>query len=162
MKPDMLKHLRVISLSEINDNTYHAWYKSICRWYSREFHTPLSDVMEMSDENVIQTYYDDAFWALKHGDTAQQEVFLETIDGVINEESPQVKTIHDQANEEDDEWYEKELAEIDKKFQAAEKTKKSKKSKQISSESIKPNLPNDAQNIFVEANDQYVSDDEES
>jgi hypothetical protein len=125
ISPNVLRALRVIALNEADEKLFPAWYKSLCRWYSREFHTPLVQVEDMSEDYVIRTWYEDIFWRLNSGTKEQKEKFDEIVFEVLAEESQQVKSDVEQMQEEDDAWYEAELAAYDKqlKEQAAEKAK---------------------------------------
>ena len=124
ISPGVLRALRVIALNEADEKLFPAWYKSLCRWYSREFHTPLVQVEDLSEDYVIRTWYEDIFWRLASGSKEQKEKFEEIIFEVLSEESPEVKSDVEQMQEEDDAWYAAELAAYDEqlKEQAAEKS----------------------------------------
>lgn len=36
-----------------------ARYRSICRWYSKTFHTPLQDVYDLPPEEVLEAHYEE-------------------------------------------------------------------------------------------------------
>lgn len=38
-----------------------AWFRGICRWYSKEFSTSLLDVYDLPTEHVLQEYYESRF-----------------------------------------------------------------------------------------------------
>jgi hypothetical protein len=160
IKPEMLKHLRVIALVEASEQGYEAWYANLCRWYSREFNTPLPEVENMADEKVIKTYYDDTFWRLSTGGEKQVEAFDEIVDSTLIESHPETQSFEEQVEEEDDDWYTQELAKYDEKIQTPVTTKKKLEPDQNGILIDKPNLESEAQNIFVEADDPPVDDDE--
>jgi len=58
---EILKAIRAIALAKAQSPDYEFSYRKICRWYSREFSTPLSTVLEMSEEDVLQTYFEDTY-----------------------------------------------------------------------------------------------------
>ena len=116
IKPDTLKALRVIALRHADEKTYDAWYKSIARWYSREFHTPLMAVMDMADEDLFRVYFEDSFWKLKTGDEKAVEKFEELVHDVLAEDHHESQLEMDEIDEEDDDWYEQELAALDEQL----------------------------------------------
>lgn len=162
MTPDVLKALRVIALAEADERTFDAWYKSLCRWYSREFSTSLPQVLEFPMEVVFTTYFEDVFWKLANGDEKQREALQDLITGLLSEEHEEFKDMATQEQEEDDEWYQEELARIEKEL-------KSKKSNKINTSQggmdsdiglDNPNLSKEDQNGYIEINDEIVPDDE--
>lgn len=104
---ELLRAIRLIALEEISEGTYDAFYRKTCRWYSRNFYTPLSQVMEMADEELFRVYFEDSIQNVK---SMGEEKFLEYIKDVIDEEarnnSPEEAA---QEDADDDEWYEEEL-----------------------------------------------------
>jgi hypothetical protein len=42
--------------------------RSIRRWYSREFHTPLVDVADIPDEDVLQAFFEDKYDSMEEAD----------------------------------------------------------------------------------------------
>jgi len=58
---EILKALRAIALAKAQKPDYEYSYRKICRWYSREFSTPLQAVYEMSEETVLMTYFEDVY-----------------------------------------------------------------------------------------------------
>jgi len=163
ISPNVLKALRVIALAQADSYTFDAWYKSICRWYSREFHTPLNKVEELSPEHVIRTHYEDLFWKLKTGDQTQRDAFEDMIDQILVEDSPEVQAEVQEAEADDDDWYQQELAALDEKLnkQGAKITREKTISHRDGILIDKPNLSKDANIKFVEAEDEPVPDDDE-
>ena len=115
-----LKDLKIISIQEADEGTFEAFYASICRWYSREFSTPLPQVEDMSVETVLKTYYDDAFWNLSQNKTELgQKNWQELILSMIQAELPPTEEEITE-EEEDDDWYQKELEAINEANKASE------------------------------------------
>lgn len=108
--------IQLIAAEAVDSDTYDAWYKSICRWYSREFSTPLPQVEEMPEEEIFRVYYEDAFWVLAHGNEEQQNKFAQIVQDLMQRYVPdgEIAAIDHQ----DDDWYEQELAALDKKLAA--------------------------------------------
>ena len=149
IKAETLQALRVLALYEVDSDTYEAWYKSLCRWYSREFHVPLPQVLEMSDESVLKTYYEDFFYQIKNSnDEGQQEKYNELKSLYLKDlTKPSAEDL--QEKEDDNEWYQEELQKI-----KDEETKKVSKSKKLDEESdLNPNLQNNVQSTFYQGED---------
>lgn len=154
----MLKSIRILAFCEVDNETFEAWYRHICRWYSREFHTPLDKVLEMSEEYILQTYYEDIFYKLKSSTTGDnqeaQTQYNEIKSSLIKESRPtdDSKTLSEIAEEEDDEWYQEELARIQQETDA-KSNKKDSKFKKIADKSQKPNLKDEPQTLFFDGED---------
>lgn len=107
-----LKDLKIICIQEADEGTFEAFYASICRWYSREFSTPLPQVEDMPEETILKTYYEDAFWSLSQNQTdTGKKNWNDLILSIIQTEKPptEEEVTEDQ---EDDDWYQKELEAI--------------------------------------------------
>lgn len=142
MDVDILKSIRILALYETEVESIEAWYKSICRWYSREFHTPLSEVMEMTEEEVIRIYYEDVFYRLKTSNSEEDQTQYDDIKSKLLAESTHKggKTLDEIAAEEDDDWYANELKAIEEQEKAQKISKKFNKNSKLDKQSEKPNL----------------------
>ena len=160
--PDTLKALRVIALRHADEKTYDAWYKSIARWYSREFHTALSLVMEMADEDVLRVYFEDTFWRLKTGDDKGEEAFERIVQDVLVDGHHESQVEMEEVDAEDDDWYEQELAELEEKLskQDSKITRETVVSSMTGGLMDKPNLDQEPTTRFVEGDDDPFPDDE--
>ena len=157
ISPNVLRALRLIALAEADEQSLEAWYKSVCRWYSREFHTPLQQVLEMSDEYVLATYYEDVFWKLRTGSDSQVEAFDKIVDAVLAEESPEAAETED----EDEDWYQQELQNLDE--QLAKKSEKTRETGDVARDGKlmpEPNLPEEDRSVRVDHVDDPIPDDE--
>ena len=59
--------MRLIAVSAFlgaRNRTFEAFYSNICRWYSREFSTPLNEVFGYAEEFVLKIYFEDNYWRL--------------------------------------------------------------------------------------------------
>lgn len=64
MDKDTLRGILILSLDSVENPTFASSYRKICRMYSREFSTPLHEVMEMPEEVILRTYYEDQIQAM--------------------------------------------------------------------------------------------------
>lgn len=163
LKPDVLRALRVIALAEADDLSYDGWYKYICRWYSREFHTPLPQVESMPEEIVLKTYYEDVFWRLANGTEEQKNKLEEIIVEHLQESHHETQSVLADAEEEDDDWYQQELDSFEKKL-SKQDTDITQKTERKRSDKIlidKPNLEDVPKWVYTEANDAPVPDDDD-
>jgi hypothetical protein len=111
---DELLVIKNTAIADTKNPTFDSWYRSICRWFSREFSTPLKTVLDYPYEFVLQNYYEEQFYKLANGSEEEKKIFEEVIEdavrgSVLDEEAEQVYL-------EDDEWYKQDLANIDKEF----------------------------------------------
>ena len=53
--------LKLLALRAVMKPDGEAHYKSICRWYSKTFHTPLHTVDELPEEDVLTAYFEDRY-----------------------------------------------------------------------------------------------------
>jgi hypothetical protein len=153
--PNVLKALRVVALEQADSQSFPAWYNSVCRWYSREFHTPLHMVEEMPYEQVLKVYYEDSFWKLRTGTEEQRAAFQEIIADALTQDHEETKAAAQEAEEENDSWYEQELAQINDSI-----NKQGVKIIKENDALRNPNLEKDIHK-FVEAEDDPVPDDGE-
>ncbi len=63
---EQLEILALHSVSTDKDPSYT--YRKICRWFSREFNTPLPQVVNLPVEFLLQNYYETQFESLKEED----------------------------------------------------------------------------------------------
>ena len=63
---DVYEHLEVLALHSVSTGKDPSYvYRKICRWFSREFHTPLPQVIKLPVEFVLQNYYEYQFESLQ-------------------------------------------------------------------------------------------------
>ena len=139
MDPAILKAIQILALYEAEQESYNAFYDRICRWYSREFSTPLSDVEAMSEEKVLKVYYQDIVAKLSE-DTSEEgkQHYEEFRKRVVNPDVVKKET------DEDDAWEE----EMNKKIEQEQAAKPEEKSVP------EPNLvAEDHQDIIMQGED---------
>lgn len=74
-----LENLKKISLLAILRPDDSAWLRSIFRWYSKTFHTPLHITESLPKEHILQTYFESTFEEMSEEDLkAELEYILET------------------------------------------------------------------------------------
>ncbi len=67
-KRSLVKTLKLIALKNTIEPNEEAFLRSVQRWYSREFSTPLHVVPDLPLEDVLLNYYEDHYAALKEAD----------------------------------------------------------------------------------------------
>lgn len=123
-----LNNLRILSLKDAIENNFETWYASVCRWYSRNFYTPLVKVEEMAPEVILKTYYDDIYYKLATSNEKESRDHIEReVKAIIYSKNKTTKDIEQELEEEqaDEEWYQEELRKINE---------------QIAKEGVNPNL----------------------
>lgn len=119
-----LEQLHLIALAAVEEPTWKDQYRGICRWYSREFHTPLKVVEEELDQlHVLMHYYEDSFEKLYRSDNEESRQKYEAIkEDALRSQMPEGELT--QAEREDEEWEQqmlREIAEEEAKAKAQEK-----------------------------------------
>lgn len=112
LKAEFIRALHILALDAVECSDYESWYRSICRWYSREFHTPLKEVLEYSDEFVVKTYFEDNLWRTKNSDTDRAEEIYEDLKYRITTPPEELAELE----EEDDEWADEMIAQINEEL----------------------------------------------
>jgi hypothetical protein len=120
--------LQILALEAVLSEEYEALYRRICRWYSREFSTPLVEVEKMLEETVLRTYFEDVYSTLKESGDKGEEKLDEIVQDFL---SSQDKSADAQA--EDDEWAKQMNEEAARDWEGE-------KDQQNQSEPQKPNL----------------------
>jgi hypothetical protein len=92
---DLLKGLQITAVNAVEINGYEVWYRYLCRWYSREFHTPLHDVLEMPEEYILSTYFEDKTYSLYHSGTEDVEMLWKELKHNLSTTPEQEQAIDD-------------------------------------------------------------------
>jgi hypothetical protein len=139
---ELLSAIRMIALHDAIEGNYEAFYRKTCRWYSKTFYTPLKEVMEMADEEVLRVYFEETIQTMKSlGDEKFDEYVKEVVQQELNKNKDEEELAAETAD--DDDWYKEELERLKKEDSKKSKTKKSKSTKKANkNEDIdeKPNL----------------------
>jgi hypothetical protein len=110
---DYFRALQILALNAVENQDGDSFYRKVARWYSREFATPLAEVDLIPETTLFQTFYEDTFDSMYHGDEEQKKQYeiyrADIISGKANSQ-----------DEEDEKWAQEEIA----KLKAAERPKK--------------------------------------
>lgn len=71
MKYDFLQSLQILALDAVVRPDWEAAYRRICRWYSKNFCTPLHLVFTLPPDAVIQNYYEGLYEELEDEELAK-------------------------------------------------------------------------------------------
>lgn len=72
-------NLRKIAAAAVEEPTFEDWYRSICRWFSKNYHTPLPMVEDLPQEYVILHYFEVAYEEMQPIERQEQiQLMLET------------------------------------------------------------------------------------
>lgn len=146
MKNSEIEAIQILALLSVEAPDKEAHFRKICRWYSREFYTPLHVVInELPFEEVLQHYYEQTFSTLHDSSNDKtKEKYNEIRASILYPD------LIDKKEADDDDWAEqmaKELNEIEEKekegsLQSAEDV-----------EDQNPNLIDEDVNISVQGED---------
>lgn len=140
-----IRDIQVLALGNIEDPDSNAYYRRICRWYSREFSTPLETVInDIPERDVLLHYYEDLYEGLYKDDSEEGQMryfglrsaLLRTTKDVVEEEV--------QA-EEDDDW----ANEMNEQIRREEEAARAKSLKKSDTKEIKPNINDEDFNVSV-------------
>lgn len=63
----LLDSIQILAIAALEEPNAEDFYRKICRWYSREFSTPLMAVEDIDPVYVLQHYFEDVFDNLRKG-----------------------------------------------------------------------------------------------
>ncbi len=63
-----LKELKEIALANVSDPTTEYFYRYMCRWYSKTFHTPLHVVFTLPPQEIALAYFEEGYEAMDEED----------------------------------------------------------------------------------------------
>ena len=58
---DFVEAARIQAMRDVMEGGFLYHYKRICRWYSQKFYTPLPQVEELSEEEVLSAFFETQF-----------------------------------------------------------------------------------------------------
>ncbi len=65
MKIEDFSSIQILAMRDVLKPSWEATYRQICRHYSKTFHTPLTEVLNLDLEFVLQHYLEDAYAAME-------------------------------------------------------------------------------------------------
>ncbi len=68
MQSDDYSAIQILAMRDILVPNWESTYRAICRWYSKTFSTPLTQVLDLDIEFVLQHYLEDAYTNLEEAD----------------------------------------------------------------------------------------------
>ena len=73
---DRLRAIQIIALKEVlsDKQSQDFQLRSIFRWYSKTFHTPLHIVEELPEFDILQAYFEDQYEQLNQSDQGQANI----------------------------------------------------------------------------------------
>lgn len=78
---DLAAEIKIIAFSEVQKNTAEYRLRSVYRWYSRAFATPLHMVPSLPFTDVLTAYFEDQFENMDAEDLeAERKLLTETVD----------------------------------------------------------------------------------
>lgn len=84
---DVFESLQAQALLAVLEPDHDAWMRHICRFYSKTFHVPLPQVVELPVEDLVLAYFEDRFEEMD--DDGRQEVLERLL------ETPEERKRHD-------------------------------------------------------------------
>lgn len=109
-----LKELKEIALANVSDPTTEYFYRYVCRWYSKTFHTPLHVVFtDIPPSDILLAYFEEGYETMDEDDR-----FLEMMKTINPDfDSQEEESIQDFVNLIEEEEENKRLAKAEKAAQ---------------------------------------------
>ena len=150
---DFLRDIQVLVLEDVESSSLDFFYKTMCKWYSKTYFTPLLTVMnDIDPEHVARVFYEDRFQKLAESDdeaAAQEWARIKDM-LLMDEEELEEYLQEEQIDEEEEQDWIKELINANKE----EKTKAAEEPEMPTQE-----LSPEEQKIFDEGFNFSLSDD---
>lgn len=87
MKPALLEALQLLALRAVESPNWDDFYYSVCRWYSKTFHTPLHQVRSVPKADVMRAWYEEHYEELLNSeDDKKVERYHEIRDSIVFKE----------------------------------------------------------------------------
>jgi hypothetical protein len=152
---EFIRALKILAIKSVKNPDFDAAYRKICRWYSREFSTPLESVYNLPEETVLQTFFEDYYDEMSKDKERAQELDVIIQQLAKNEEEQDAEEMEDEA------W----VQEMRREIEAEEEAQKQRQSqKNQAKEQVSPNLKIEEFPESIEINpdepDQYFDEDE--
>lgn len=77
-----LKQLKEIALANVTDPTSEYFYRYVCRWFSKTFHTPLIQVYDIPQEQVFLAYFEEGYEKLSESEDGEEAMLTDAIKAV--------------------------------------------------------------------------------
>jgi hypothetical protein len=106
-----LKDYQILALHATEKPDYGAFYRRVCRWYSKNFSTPLETVLnDLPEHDVLRHYFEDHYYELEQRAQSNDEAkkAYEELKNRILVDEKEIEEIE----VEDEEWEKEELSKI--------------------------------------------------
>lgn len=114
MDEKTLKAIQILALKSVEEPSYEDQYRYICRWYSKTFHVPITEVNNFPEEEILKIWFEERFRELVTSDDEEQrKIYEETRNSLLYEEE-----LADAEND-DDKW----VNEMQKEIEESQKNK---------------------------------------
>lgn len=104
---DRLKAIRILAAKAVKDRDVEYFMRFAKRWYSREFHTPLPQVDQIPDEEVLEHFFEVRY------ENMDEEDFEDEVTRLCEtpEETAAREAAEEQEKAKDEDWYQEVLRE---------------------------------------------------
>lgn len=142
-----VRDIQILALGNIEDPDGEAYYRRICRWYSREFSTPLDTVLnDIPEKDVLLHYYEDLYHNLYNDESEEGQMrYIQLRDAILRTDKDVVE--EEIQEEEDDDWANEMIEQI-RREEEEMRTKKAKKT-ETKVATDKPNIKDEPFNVTV-------------
>ena len=107
MDNELFKAIQILAIKEVESESFNFFYRRTCRWFSKEFHTPLVEVEGYDMEYVLKTYFEDLFYTAYNSEDDEKLQHYQEIRSKIlmsEFELKKLKEVEDELNSSDDKF----------------------------------------------------------
>lgn len=104
MDKSQYQNILAIALKNAMNPSYDSFYASICRWFSREFSTPLREVEDYNEEYVLGVYFADTYENLMSDEDKGHQRLSEIRENVLAMFKPEIEEMKEANQIDDEDW----------------------------------------------------------
>lgn len=121
-----LRSIRILAVKSVENPDWESSYRKICRWYSKEFSTPLKQVESLSEYDVLLTYFEETYQNMASSPVEEMKNRYKEIKTLLIKGEEIVKQEQVEIEQQDDAWAAEMAEEIKKQQEKDEQNQQSK------------------------------------
>jgi hypothetical protein len=76
------KEMKEIALANVSQPDSEYFYRKVCRWFSKTFHTPLSEVYKLSFDDILLAYFEEGYEKLSDSEDGEEAIYVDMVKAV--------------------------------------------------------------------------------
>ena len=100
MDSEEFRNIQIMAIQAVEQPDYEAFYRRVVRWFSEKYSTPLREVDDLPEHDVLQAYFEENYYELyTSNDKDKQQRYDELRDQLVIPPDVQAAQAQD-----DDDW----------------------------------------------------------